>query len=102
MELTQELIVNDLQKIKAVLSKVYGVTDIIIEYPGFLSIGYDGHEIHAAYCYDGDENTDGEKFHVYDYSDGVNDFSRVFDTNNDTRYTAGKIARVINEYLATR
>jgi hypothetical protein len=31
MELTQELIVNDLQKIKAVLSKVYGVTDIIIE-----------------------------------------------------------------------
>jgi hypothetical protein len=102
MELTQAIVYNNLQKIQAVLSKVYGVTDIILEYPGYLSIVYKSHEIHAGYYYDGDENTDGEKFQVYDYTDGVNDFSRVFDTNNDTRYTAGKIARVINEYLATR
>jgi len=102
MELTQAIVYNNLQKVHEILKYVYGVTDVIIEYPGFLSIGYDGHEIHAGYYYDGDENTDGQKFHVYDYTDGKNEFSRVFDTNNDTRFIARKIAQTINEYLATR
>lgn len=102
VELTQAIVYKDLQKVHEILKYVYGITDVIIEYPGFLSIDYDGHEIHAGYCYDGDENTDGQKFHVYDFTDGVNDFSRVFDTNNDLRFVARKIAQTINEYLKER
>jgi len=101
MELTQEIIVNDLQKIKGYLARL-GLTDVAIEYPGFLSIAIGGREIHAGYSFDYEEKADGEMFQVYDFTDGYNHpFSVDFETNNDTQYTAGKLRRLILGYIAT-
>lgn len=101
MELTQEIIFNDMQNIKARLAKL-GLTDVTVEYPGFLSILINGREIHAGYSYDYEEKSDGEMFQVYDFTDGYNHpFSVNFETNQDTQYIAGKLRRLILPYLAT-
>lgn len=101
MELTQEIIVNDLQKIKGYLARL-GFTDVAVEYPGFLWIEHEGREIHAGYSFDYEEKQDGEIFHVYDFTEGYNHpFSVTFETNNDTQYTAGKLSRLIKAYIAT-
>lgn len=95
MELTQEIVTNDMHKIKGHLARL-GFDDVIIEYPGFLSIAYEGREIHAGYYYDDDERADGEMFQVYDFTNGYqNDFIATFATNNDLQYVAGKLRRLI-------
>lgn len=101
MELTQEIIFNDMHKIKERLGRL-GLTDVTVEYPGFLSILIEGREIHAGYSFDYEEKQDGEMFQVYDFTDGYNHpFSLGFETNDDLQYTAGKLSRLITAYIAT-
>lgn len=95
MELTQEIVTNDMHKIKGHLARI-GFDDVIVEYPGFLSIEYEGREIHAGYSYDYDEKADGAFFQVYDFTDGYqNNFHEIFATNDDLQYVAGKLRRLI-------
>lgn len=68
MELTQDELVSRLRAIRVYLVKG-GLTDVTIEYPGFLSIVADGREFHAGYQFD-DEINDTGLFQVYDFTDG--------------------------------
>lgn len=99
MELTQEIVTNDMHKIKEHLGRL-GLTDVSVEYPGFLSIVFGEREYHAGYSYDYDEKSDGEMFQLYDFTDGYNHpFSVTFETNQDTQYIAGKLRRLILSYM---
>jgi len=102
LELTQEIVVNDLRKIKGILADTYGI-ESSIEYPGFLLIEHGERELHAGYSFDYDEKSDGEIFQLYDFTDGYNHpFSVTFETSNDLRYVARKLHNLITDYLKGR
>ena len=99
MELTQEIVTNDMHKISRILADTYGISSSV-EYPGFLLIEYGERELHAGYSYDYDEKSDGEIFTVYDFTDGYNHpFSVDFETNQDTRFIARKLHNLITVYV---
>lgn len=101
LELTQEIVVNDLQKIKRILAETYGL-ESSIEYPGFLVIEIGGRELHAGYSFDYDEKADGEMFQLYDFTDGYNHpFSVAFKTYDDLRFISRKLHDLTRDYLAT-
>jgi len=68
MELTQTELYNRLRVIQAHLVKG-GLTDVTVEYPGYLSILFGERELHAGYQFD-DEINDTGIFEVYDFTDG--------------------------------
>ncbi len=91
MKLSQEIVVNDMHKIKHILAETYGI-ESWVEYPGFLVIEMYGMELHAGYYFDDDEANDSQMFEIYDYTDGARDgFQTSFETFDDLRFIARKL-----------
>lgn len=91
MKLSQEIVTNDMHKIKHILAETYGI-ESSVEYPGYLVIEMYGMELHAGYYFDDDEANDSQIFEMYDFTNGARGvFETAFETFDDLRFIARKL-----------
>jgi hypothetical protein len=100
MELTQTELYNRLRAIQAHLVKG-DLTDVNVDYPGFLSIAFGEREFHAGYQFD-DEINDTGIFEVYDFTDGYQGevYKLVKPDNYSFDYVAQWLANAIAYTMA--